>query len=61
MTFENIKKAKAEAQRFIQAANRVLTGVDFGTIHIICGTKDSGALRRCSMNLTRSLADLRKP
>ena len=59
----DIDKAIAEAKRFIERANALIEAQN-GTYdcwgHILA-SKDSGAVRRASMDLTRSLADLRRP
>jgi hypothetical protein len=66
MKKENIKKAVAEAKRFIACAKALeeetvksYTNVEYTFYN--SGTKESGALRRASMDLTRSLAEMRKP
>lgn len=55
MTQDSIKKAVDEAVEFIERANVVLAspGIVFG--------RETGALRRQSMELTRALAEMRKP
>lgn len=63
MRIETLDAAIAEADRFLAAARRLRkrecpTGVP-GDSPFIWGSKDSGACRRASMDLTRSLADLR--
>lgn len=67
MRKEEIKLAVKEAKRFIKAAELCLEarkpyrvdGVDF-EFHETA-PKQSGALRRASMDLTRQLAEMRKP
>ncbi len=62
MTVKEIEKAVSEAQRFIDSAEcAVKHNVTYGGSSYICYGKRSGALRRASMDLTRSLADMRKP
>lgn len=56
MTPETIKTAVAEAKRFIAAAKRLEA-----TDQVWSNPKESGALRRASMDLTRALADMRRP
>jgi len=56
-----IRKAVAEAKMFIKRANDALAGVRMiGEFEYLDGGKDSGALRRSSMELTRSLANMRR-
>ena len=59
---DKIKEAKAEAKRFLQrvAEWEAQQGRkdDFG--HRIDTPKESGAVRRASMDLTRALAKLRR-
>lgn len=64
---DSIREAVAQAYRFIDAAELVLNNLrkvkaDSGAIYeYVEKPKESGALRRASMDLTRSLADMRKP
>ena len=66
MRKENIIKAIAEAKEFIFRANicleelKVMDGSNKGWQSYTCGTKNSGALRRQSMELTRVLVRMRK-
>ncbi|PZU95506.1 MAG: hypothetical protein DI527_00425 [Chelatococcus sp.] len=58
MTDETLKVAIAEARRFIRlatAARQRLQEDGHGN-----GSKESGACRRSSMDLTRALADVRR-
>jgi hypothetical protein len=50
------------AREFLKAGNEVLEE-QIGNADILCyvGTKATGNLRRKSLDLTRSLAELRKP
>ena len=62
MTKEKIMAALAEAERFIERANIALEaanlkGDKWNSWEI---PKERGALRRASMDLTRSLAEMRK-
>jgi hypothetical protein len=62
MTPKNIRATVAEARAFIKAAEAALKNVSkHGVIEFLDTGKESGALRRQSMNLTRSLAEMRKP
>jgi hypothetical protein len=62
MRKENITAAKAEAKRFL-ARLAVLEGAQGkeGKWHSWEAPKERGALRRASMDLTRALAEMRKP
>jgi hypothetical protein len=56
--------AISEAERFIAAAKKVQVEEKLiGTEHYYwyASPKDTGAARRASMDLTRALAELRKP
>ena len=53
MTVTGIMRAIGEAERFIREAK--------ATADWINGSKQSGACRRASMDLTRALARMRKP
>lgn len=62
MKYKDVQTAIAEAKRLINAAKKVkqyeyngrkFDGVETG--------KESAALRRASMDLTRALAEMRKP
>lgn len=66
MNRDGIEKAKAEALRFLEAVERVAeTFSEYnrwaGHAPFGCGNKDTGALRRASLDLTRALAEMRKP
>jgi hypothetical protein len=63
MTDRTLDAAIAEAERFLAAARRLRErelsrGRDDG--RLIWASKESGACRRASMDLTRALADLRQ-
>jgi len=64
MTPENIAETKLEAQRFLQRVDEWeksrYTYEIGGDPYLSFGVKESGALRRSSMDLTRSLAKMRK-
>lgn len=71
MKHSNLDTAIAEAQRFLTRARRLkavqprrdavrkLSGLD-DYIDSIATPRESGALRRASLDLTRALADLRR-
>lgn len=54
-----VSKAVEEARRFLAAAADVAGDKDNGWE--IVGSKNTGTLRRASMDLTRALAEMRKP
>ena len=56
MTQESIKEAVKQAREFIRRADATLKVDEWVT-----GSRESGALRRQSMELTRALAAMRKP
>ena len=66
MTEETLRNAKAEAKRFIEKVAKL--EMQYKRDHhnesinflLMCGSKESGAVRRASMDLTRALADLRR-
>jgi hypothetical protein len=51
--------AEAEARRFLKAVAALRAVGKISGYQI--GTKESGAVRRASMDLTRALAELRRP
>lgn len=64
MTLDKITKAQSLASAFIQAAKAVKEEADAdGRLNGDCvyGSKRTGTLRRASMDLTRALAEMRKP
>jgi hypothetical protein len=62
MTKQTIALAENQAKRFIVWANKAYEELEqSGSGQYIVGTKTSGALRRQSMELTRALAEMRKP
>lgn len=66
MDKERIKKAVAEAKEFIARSKPVLADhgtyeIDGRTFHNGASPRDTGAFRRQSLELTRALADMRKP
>jgi hypothetical protein len=56
---ERVRKAMQVASEFLDAAGDLID-TDKATYEI-CGNKESGTLRRKSMDLTRALADMRRP
>ena len=66
MKTEEIKKAVKEAKRFIEAAERCIEArkqtYKSGDYEFNVATpKESGACRRASLDLTRQLAEMRRP
>ncbi len=59
MNEKTLATAIAEAKRFLKAANAAQDGIK--SVYAWVGTKESGACKRASMDLTRALADLRRP
>ena len=59
MNITTIKVAEREAKRFLAAAKATEAVATPGGQ--VWGSKESGALRRASMDLTRALAEMRKP
>jgi DNA topoisomerase IA len=61
MTKEKLLSAMAEAGRFLTRANAALTRKE---LDLSCGysnSKEDAAVKRASMDLSRALAELRKP
>lgn len=65
MDRDKLEAAVLEAERFIRAAKSLPNPEPYHSgSHIFVNNnfpRESGAIRRASMDLTRSLADLRKP
>ena len=59
MTKEGIKSAVDEAREFLKRATAVLKEAESND-YCLFGDKLTGSLRRQSMELTRSLAEMRK-
>lgn len=60
MTRENLQRCIALAQDFVLKARDRIVEIDNNEYYSV-GTKRSGAVRRASLDLTRALADLRRP
>ena len=58
MNSKKIAIARAEAARFLKC---IRAYEENPPQYEFVGTKESGAVRRASMDLTRALADLRRP
>lgn len=59
MIVERLRRAVEEAKRFLDRANMCLDCLPPDR-YDIWASKESGACRRASMDLTRALADLRR-
>lgn len=60
MQVEQIKVARSLAMKFIHLADELTKSQDPQNL-LLFGSKLSGALRRSSLDLTRALAEMRKP
>jgi len=63
---KRIKIAREEALRFVTRCDRLIKRLDGDSylasyLDFGVGCKESGAVNRASMDLTRALADMRKP
>lgn len=57
---QTLRQAMMEARKFLAAGEVCLDSTrTYGNVEIMSAGKDSGALRRASMELTRALAKLR--
>ena len=61
MNLNTVSKAVEEAKRFIAAAEVFHKAETDKAKSYYTNPKESGAVRRASMDLTRALADMRKP
>jgi len=55
-----ILEARAEATRFIRIADKAIEKIDEDHLVSIVGSKETSAVRRASMDLTRTLAEMRR-
>lgn len=67
MKYENILAAASEARRFLKAVDQLVAECvtaelkrPTGTVYVNHHPKQSGSVRRASMDLTRSLAEMRR-
>jgi len=58
---ETLNTAAIEAQRFLRAINSLKSAEEGNKASYHTNPKESGAVRRASMDLTRALAEMRKP
>lgn len=61
MNEERLTRAIEEANRFLAAAKSYQERLQADSYLSFTGCRESGAVRRSSMDLTRALAQLRKP
>jgi len=62
MIKENMLEAEKEAKRFLEKVKELKVTKEFKeAVYSIYGCKESGAVRRASMDLTRALSKMRKP
>ena len=63
MKLSKLKAAMAEAERFLEKAKAAQEASKDSSYDCISynNPRENGAVRRASMDLTRALADLRKP
>ncbi len=63
MTITELKATKAEALRFLKTVNNLEQSCKAAHLsdYPLYGSKLTGAVKRASMDLTRALAQLRKP
>jgi hypothetical protein len=59
MQQDKIKVAEYEAKRFLEIVNMLMAEPNRGDL--LYGSRMSGAVRRSSLDLTRALAEMRKP
>lgn len=60
MQLDKVKDAQAEARKFLQRCDELLKASEPAGDYL-WGNKHTAAVRRQSMELTRSLSELRKP
>ena len=60
MTDATLEVARWEARQFLKLADRLVVRLR-AEPDMLSGCRESGAVRRASMDLTRALAELRKP
>jgi hypothetical protein len=61
MHIDKLTNAIAEAERFIEKAHKAAFKIRTDSLTTISGSKETATCKRASMDLTRALADLRKP
>lgn len=61
MNAKTLRDAMREAERFRRLARIALDTVEADSMPLIVGSKVTAAAKRASMDLSRALADMRKP
>lgn len=61
MNAKKLAVAKAEAKRFLATVKALEERCTLDDIYEFTGCRESGACRRASLDLTRALAELRRP
>lgn len=61
MNPKSVKTAEVEAKRFLEAISKVEKSQPDAPSYGYNTSKETGALRRASLDLTRALAEMRKP
>jgi hypothetical protein len=61
MLLTRINEAEAEARRFLDRVKALKDSCGNNEYAISYGNKETGAVRRASMDLTRALAEMRRP
>lgn len=61
MKIKSVLLASQEARRFLKAEKAWRDRIDLEDMEHWRASKEGGALRRASLDLTRALAELRKP
>lgn len=61
MRIDKLVHAITEARRFVNIAEKAYDKIQRDSLTTMTGSKETSATRRASMDLTRSLAELRKP
>lgn len=56
-----LQEAKSEAKRFIKKADLAIARLESDNMASISGCKELASAKRASMDLTRVLAEVRKP
>lgn len=60
ITPQELRDSITEAERFIAAARAAIRRLEEDPRSMYAGTKETGAVRRASLDLTRQLAELRR-
>ena len=61
MEYRAILEAEAEAERFLMRVADLRDRYSPADLHHIQGCKETGAVRRASLDLTKALAQMRRP